>query len=176
MNLIVRKLMKLFSNLFKGSKLNANEVVKETSTGKYQQLDTFLDEVSSKLPKAIFCSKTSEQSVGNSYVNCLWENAIGDTEYIKKDTNNYNFTINDDFKYVVIITNINTSADTTFYQIWYKNDKQYSAGWNNTVSFHNKAQVIPVSKGDVLRLSVYSSASCKINKSENTQLMFIGLY
>lgn len=61
MNLIVRKLMKLFNNLFKGNKLNANEIAicTDSTNSKYKNLDTYIGDIVS--------SKTIYKS-GNGYI------------------------------------------------------------------------------------------------------------
>lgn len=47
--MLVKYIMNVFKKLFKGRKLNCNEVVKEVSNGKYKKLDTYLEEMNNKV-------------------------------------------------------------------------------------------------------------------------------
>lgn len=61
--MLVKYIMNVFKKLFEGRKLNCNEVVKETSTGKYKKLDTYLDEVNNKNALYIVDNPTSNIEV-----------------------------------------------------------------------------------------------------------------
>lgn len=91
--MIVRKIMKLFKNLFQGNKLNANEIAIETENNKYKNLNNVINEINSKgLKKLWENTATSKASFpaqditlsSDDYDYLIWiysDNCYNDTDW-----------------------------------------------------------------------------------------------